>query len=116
MVQLRRKKAIPDVAAYARVRTLCLSMPDTTETDSWGHPNFRTGKKPFVTLETHKGRPSIAIRLVADQVRDLCAEGIFFPTPYGKGRWASIYADKRLNWTLVESLISQSYELAHSGA
>jgi predicted DNA-binding protein (MmcQ/YjbR family) len=116
VVPSRRKKAIPEVTAYTRVRTLCLSLPDTTETDSWGHPNFRTGKKAFVTLETHRGRPSVAIRLVADQVKDLCADGVFFPTPYGKGLWASIYVDRRYSWRLVESLINQSYELAHCQA
>ena|SRR5690349_13868991 len=116
MAQPRRKKASPDVVAYAKVRDLCLSLPDTTETASWGHPNFRTKKRAFVTLETHQGRPSIAIRLVGDQVQDLCADGVFFSTPYGKGLWASIYADKRLNWRVIKSLISQSYKLAHSGA
>jgi predicted DNA-binding protein (MmcQ/YjbR family) len=115
MVPRAGKKATP-VLAYAKVRALCLSHPGTTETDSWGHPNFRTKKRAFVTLETHQGHPSIAIRLVAEQVQDLCAEGAFFPTPYGKGMWASIYADKRLNWRVMASLIGQSYKLAASGA
>lgn len=103
---------MPDAPAFARVRTHCLSLPGTTEADSWGHPNFRAGKKAFVTLETHQGRPSIAIRLVADQVQELCAGGTFFPTPYGKGLWVSIHADRRLNWRLLESLINQGYEWA----
>ena len=116
MVQPRRKNVIPDVAACGRVRALCLALPDTTETDSWGHPNFRVGKKAFVTLEVHRGRPSIAIRLVADQVQELCADGVFFPTPHGKGLWASIHADQRMNWRLVGRLMSQSHEMARSGA
>jgi predicted DNA-binding protein (MmcQ/YjbR family) len=111
MVQVRRKQVIPQVEAYKRVRALCLSLPGTTETTSWGHPNFRARGKAYVALETHQARPSIAFRLVSDQVRELCEDGTFFATPYGKGIWASIYADRRLNWRLIQSLIRQSYNL-----
>jgi predicted DNA-binding protein (MmcQ/YjbR family) len=116
MVQPRKRKITPEVVAYGKVRELCLSLPGTTETNSWGHPNFRTRKRIFVTLETHQGRPSIAIRLVADQVQCLCADGVFFSTPFGKGLWASTYADKRLNWRSIANLISQSHKLANSAA
>jgi predicted DNA-binding protein (MmcQ/YjbR family) len=98
--------------AYERVRALCLSLPTTTEALSWGHPNFRTKKRVYVALEAHEGRPSIAIRLVADQVQELCAQGNFFPTRYGKGLWASTYADRRLNWTLLKRLIQQAHSLS----
>ena len=43
-----------------RLRALCLSLPETSEASSWGHPNFRAGKKTFVAFERVKGRPSIA--------------------------------------------------------
>jgi predicted DNA-binding protein (MmcQ/YjbR family) len=98
-------------ANLARVRAICLSYPATSEKEAWGHPNFLVGKKAFVTLETHAGRPSIAIRLVPDQVKALCAEGEFFATPYGKGAWVSRYADMRLNWHLIRRLIDDSYRL-----
>src|SRR5690349_1151370 len=114
MARSRRKEVSRSVEAYEKVRTLCLSLMGTTETTSWGHPNFRAARRAYVTLETHKDRPTIAFRLEADQVRDLCSEGVFFPTPYGKGLWASIYADAPLSWRLVRSLIRQSYELTHA--
>ena len=106
------KKSLPsDDAVLARVRSICLAYPETSETSSWGHPNFRAGKKTFVTFEVHQQRPSIAFRLVADQVRDLCAVRGFFTTPYGKGLWVSVYADGRLNWRLITKLIDDSYRL-----
>jgi hypothetical protein len=43
-----------------RLRDLCLSLPETSETDSRGHPNFRAGKRTFVTFEWIKVRFSIA--------------------------------------------------------
>lgn len=100
-----------DDAVLARVRSICLAYPETSETDSWGHPNFRAGTKTFVAYEVHQHRPSIAIRLVADQVRDLCAARGFFPTPYGKGLWVSVYADGRLNWRLITKLMDDGYRL-----
>jgi predicted DNA-binding protein (MmcQ/YjbR family) len=100
----------PEPQAWSRVRALCLSLPGTTETASWGHPNFRTGKAAYVTLETHLGRPTIAIRVEADQARELCEQGAYFRTPYGKGLWVSHHADKPVPWRQVEDLIRQGYE------
>jgi predicted DNA-binding protein (MmcQ/YjbR family) len=106
-----RSRADPDTAdtALARVRAICLGYPQTTETSAWGHPNFRAGKKTFVTFESIGGRPSIAFRLEPDQVRELCGMRAFFPTPYGRGMWVSMRADGRLNWRLVQRLIDDSY-------
>jgi len=95
----------------ARVRAICLGYPQATETSAWGHPNFRAGKKTFVTFERIGGRPAIAFRLEPDQVRDLLKMRGFFPTPYGRGLWVSVQADRRLNWRLVRRLIDDSYRL-----
>jgi uncharacterized protein YdhG (YjbR/CyaY superfamily)/predicted DNA-binding protein (MmcQ/YjbR family) len=94
-----------------RIRGLCLAFPGVHETNAWGHPNFLVGKTAFVTLESIKGRPSVAIRLVADQVDELCMNSAFFPTPYGKGRWVSTFTDGRLNWRQLRLLIVQSHRL-----
>jgi hypothetical protein len=45
-------------------------------------------------------------------VQELCADGKFFPTRYGKGLWASTYADKRLSWNRLMRLIKQAHELS----
>jgi hypothetical protein len=46
-----------------RLRELCLSLPETSEVGSWGHPNSRAGERTFATFERIDGRPSIAFRL-----------------------------------------------------
>jgi predicted DNA-binding protein (MmcQ/YjbR family) len=101
-----------EVPLYAKVRALCLSLPNTTEASAWGHPNFRTKKRMYVALESHEGRPTVAMRLGADHVNELCADGKFFPTRYGKGLWASTYADQRLSWIQLMRLIKQAHELS----
>ena len=92
-----------------RVRKLCLSFPESSEVGSWGHPNFRAGKRTFVTFEWIQGRPSIAFRLDPADVDMLLRRKGFFVTPYGQGRWVSLWADSSLDWRLVERLLFRSY-------
>jgi predicted DNA-binding protein (MmcQ/YjbR family) len=94
-----------------RLRSLCLSLPETNETASWGHPNFKAGKKTFVAFERVKGRASIAFRLTPEEVERLLGQKRFFATPYGRGLWASLWADGRIDWRAVESLVGRSYRV-----
>jgi predicted DNA-binding protein (MmcQ/YjbR family) len=94
---------------FARVRRLCLAPPETHESTSWGHPNFRAGTKTFCTFEMIKDRPSMAFRLPpADVDRMLRRQG-FFATPYGRGLWVSWWVDDRVNWKLMAALVDRSY-------
>lgn len=94
-----------------RVRKLCLSLPESTEVASWGHPNFRAGKRTFAAFEWIKGRPSIAFRLNPTDVDLLLRREGFFATPYGQGKWVSVWADAPLDWNLVRRLLDRSYRV-----
>jgi predicted DNA-binding protein (MmcQ/YjbR family) len=94
---------------FARVRRLCLAFPETIETASWGHPNFRAGKTIFCALEIVDGRPSIAFRLSPGDVELLLRRRQFFATPYGRGQWASLWMDAAVNWRMVERVLERSY-------
>jgi len=100
-----------DDRVLQRVRKLCLSLPESSEASSWGHPNFRAGKRTFATFEWIKGRPSIALRLSPTDVDLLLGRKGFFVTPYGQGQWVSCWADTSLDWDLVERLLHQSYRV-----
>jgi predicted DNA-binding protein (MmcQ/YjbR family) len=95
----------------ARLRALCLALPETTETATWNHPNFKAGKKTFVAFERVKGRASIAFRLNPGDVERLLRQKQFFATPYGRGLWASVWADGRIDWRAVEDLVERSYRV-----
>jgi predicted DNA-binding protein (MmcQ/YjbR family) len=90
---------------------MCLALPETTERSSWGHPNFRAGKKTFVTFERVQGRPSIAFRLDLVDVARLRRRKQFFVTPYGRGLWVSVWADTPLDWRVVSRLVRSSYRV-----
>ena len=94
-----------------KLRSLCLSLPETSETSSWGHPNFKAGKKTFVAFERVKDRASIAFRLEAADVDRMLGRKGFFVTPYGRGLWVSLWADGRVDWRTVADLVNRSYRL-----
>jgi predicted DNA-binding protein (MmcQ/YjbR family) len=93
----------------AKLRALCLALPETSETASWNHPNFTAGKKTFVAFERVKGRASIAFRLEPGEVERLLKRKQFFATPYGRGLWASLWADGPVDWSAVQDLVERSY-------
>ena len=98
-----------------RLRALCLALPETSEASSWGHPNFRAGRRTFVAFERVQGRPSIAFRLPPAEVdRRLRRKG-FFATPYGRGLWVSLCADGAIDWKAVASLVERSYRVVALG-
>jgi predicted DNA-binding protein (MmcQ/YjbR family) len=98
-----------DRPVVRRLRKVCLSLPETSESASWGHPNFRAGKRTFVTFEMIKGRPSIALRLDPAKIGVLIRRRHFFATPYGRGLWLSLWADDAVDWNHVTELIDRSY-------
>jgi predicted DNA-binding protein (MmcQ/YjbR family) len=95
----------------AKLRALCLALPETSETASWNHPNFKAGKKTFVAFERVKGRASIAFRLEPGEVERLLQRTQFFETPYGRGLWASLWADGPIDWPAVQELVERSYRV-----
>jgi predicted DNA-binding protein (MmcQ/YjbR family) len=101
----------PSGQTLQKLRKLCLAFPETSETSSWGHPNFRAGKRTFATFERVKDRPSIAFRLDRPDVARLLGRKQFFTTPYGRGQWVSMWADTALDWRLIADLLERSYRL-----
>jgi predicted DNA-binding protein (MmcQ/YjbR family) len=92
-----------------RLRALCLALPETSEKSSWGHPNFRAGKRTFAAFERVGGQPSMAFRLDRTEVLRLVRRRQCFATPYGRGLWVSVWADQSVEWILVEDLVRRSY-------
>jgi predicted DNA-binding protein (MmcQ/YjbR family) len=101
----------PNERTLRRLRAVCLALPETSETSSWAHPNFKAGKKTFVAFERVKGRASIAFRLEPHDVDRLLTRTSFFVTPYGRGQWVSMWADGAIDWKRVEDLVDRSYRV-----
>jgi hypothetical protein len=48
-----------DKKILEKLREICLALPKTSETTTFGHPTFQVGTKTFTVLETYKGVFSI---------------------------------------------------------
>ena len=97
-------------ALLERMREFCLGLPETSETDSWGHPNFRAGKRTFAAFEWIKGRPSVAIHLGTDESSAFLLQfEDAFATPYGRGKWVSVWADEPIEWEFLRDLLERAY-------
>jgi predicted DNA-binding protein (MmcQ/YjbR family) len=94
---------------FARARRLCLALPETSETWSWNHPNFRAGRKTFCTFERVEGRPSIAFRLAPADGEVALQRKHMFTTPYGRGLWVSAWVDGAIDWKLIGLFVDRSY-------
>ena len=100
----RRPKAAS--AQLARVRKLCLSLPDATEKIAWGTPTFRTRGRLFAMYaDDHHGDGRIALwcraPVGAQQVLVGSEPELFFRPPYvGPSGWVGVVLtavdDKRL--------------------
>ena len=97
---------------FARLRRVCLALPDTTEAIAWGHPVFKLGKKSYCALEILKGRPSVALGATPADVKRLMKKKDFFGTPYGRLVYVSRWLDGNINWRELETLVKRSYKLA----
>lgn len=93
-----------------RLRRLCLALPETCETPTWGHPNFRAGKKIFAAFHADAdGSPCIWLKL-GPFARDVTrGDPRFSPSRHGATQWGGLRADRPLDWSLVRLLVLESY-------
>jgi hypothetical protein len=112
-------------STLARIRKLCLSLPETSERLSHGHPTFFIrGKKAFVMyLDDHHGDGRLAIWCAAPQGMQhmLCngarvrseatseAEQYFVPPYVGHRGWLGVRLDKGLDWNEIAGAIEDAY-------
>lgn len=99
----------------ARIRKLCLSLPETSEKIAWGAPTFRVQGKLFVMFaDNHHGDGRVAIWCMApagsQQALVASDPEHFFVPPYvGPSGWVGIRLDRGLSWAIVKELIHEAH-------
>jgi predicted DNA-binding protein (MmcQ/YjbR family) len=94
------------------MRQICLSLPDTKETPTWGSPHFRVGEKIFAGCGEEKGKGSIGFKLEMSHAADIVARPGFTRAPYvGHKGWVSLDIDSVSDWDEVRDLVLESYRL-----
>jgi predicted DNA-binding protein (MmcQ/YjbR family) len=95
-----------------RLRRICLALPETQETRTFGHPTFRAGKKTFAVFEKYRGEDTLCFKAtLADQAL-LVLDPRFFVAPYiGQHGWTSMRLSKGVDFREVEDVVRESYKL-----
>ncbi len=103
-------------AALARMREICLGLPETSERLSHGAPTFFVrGKRAFVmVLSNHHGDGRFAIWCAApDGMQMLLVEAEperFFVPPYvGHRGWLGVRLDRGLDWGELAGIVEDAY-------
>jgi len=80
-------------AALKKMRAICLALPDTKETPTWGQPHFRVGEKIFAGLGEEKGVLTVGFKLEMDHADAMVRRPGFSRAPYvGHKGWVSMDA------------------------
>jgi predicted DNA-binding protein (MmcQ/YjbR family) len=102
----------PEVV-LAKMREICLALPDTKETLTWGYPHFRVGEKIFAGWGSDKDKQSIGFKLEMDHADAMVMnDPRFTRAPYvGHKGWVSMDPTTVKDWNEVRDLVFESYRL-----
>jgi hypothetical protein len=102
--------------ALARIRAVCLALPEVTERPSHGAPTFFIrGKRSFaMVLTNHHGDGRFAIWCAApDGAQRLLVEAEperFFVPPYvGTRGWLGVRLDRGTDWEEIAGILEDAY-------
>jgi hypothetical protein len=103
-------------AVLNRIRELCLSLPETSERLSHGHPTFfvREKRSFLMVLTNHHGEGRFAIWCAAgDGVQEMLVEADperFFRPPYvGHRGWLGVRLDRGIHWDELAGIVEDAY-------
>ena len=104
----------------ARLRAVCLALPEAHEVEAWGEPTFRVRNRMFAmhaSADTHHGAGRPAVWIKSRHVtQDLLVRGEparFFVPPYvGKSGWVGAHLDRGADWEVIGDLLRDGWLLA----
>lgn len=96
-----------------KLRAICLILPNTKETLTWGSPHFRVGEKIFCGCGQDQGRPKIGLKMARYQSEVMMKAPGIEKAPYSRKGDGWVAIDPLLfdDWTEIESFLVQSYRL-----
>ncbi len=111
-----RKLSAADEKLVARLRKICLALPEANERTSHGEPTWFAGKgKVFAMLDNHHhGSAHLAVWLPqppgVQQELIEADPGRFFRPPYvGPSGWVGMVLDTKPDWNMVASFVRDAF-------
>jgi YjbR len=103
----------------AKLRTLCLALPDSFEKISHGEPSFFTKKRMFAMFanaNTHHGNGRHRVWLAApgrqERVMRTAPDRFFIPPYTGPSGWIGVYLDEHTRWEELADILPDAHRLA----
>lgn len=101
----------------ARVRKLCLALPESHEKTAWGTPTFRVKDKLFAMwtdADSHNGKGNEAVWIKSDldnqQLMITMEPKRYFKPPYvGPNGWVGAYCNGKTDWKTVEAMLRDAW-------
>lgn len=96
-----------------KLRKICLKLPQTKETLTWGKPHFRVGEKIFCGCGENAGRPSLGLKMERNEsVLMMKGPGIE-KAPYSRpgDGWVAIDPNVFDDWKEIENFVIGSFRL-----
>jgi hypothetical protein len=108
-VDIDRMKAPRAQQALARMRKICLALPETSESASFGSPTWRVGKRAFASLYDHKGLTA-AFWVGIERQGPLEMDPRFSIPPYlGHQGWIALDMVKGISARALEEFLVESF-------
>ena len=96
----------------ARLRAICLAMPEAVEKETWEIPTFRVRDKIFAMAPGALGSQSVWCKAPhgAQTILMEAAPDRFFRPPYvGHKGWIGVRLNAHTDWEEMDALIRRSY-------
>ena len=114
----RRVTRSADDDPLARLRQICLALPEATEKIAWGEPTYRVGGTKMFAMFTdnHHGDGRISLwRKAPPGVQQMLVNAApqrFYVPPYvGHKGWIGVHLDIEVDWTEVADLVEDAYRM-----
>ncbi len=122
MTEAKTLSAAQQERLLAKIRKICLALPETSERLSHGEPAFFfREKKSFLNMDTyHHGSSHYSAWVAAPMgSQDLLVrsdpERFFVPPYVGHRGWVGVILDADLDWDQVASVIADGYAQVAQG-
>lgn len=113
LCQAALRDGLPFDDVLAKVRDVCLSLPKTKETFTWGRPHFRVVEKIFCGVGEAAGLPTIDLKSDPGEADLLMTVPGVTKAPYSRPNdgWVRINPAQFDDWDEIQRLIVGSYRL-----
>jgi hypothetical protein len=105
---------MPLVAIGARLRAICLALPEATEEVMRRGPSYRVADKIFALERLQEDRLALWCK-VPEGSREILLQAepsrFFIPPYFGAKGWIGVGLDEAADWREVEAFVRRSYRL-----